>query len=336
MEGSIHFSQIRGLGRRNLATRAFTAAESRLPGRARRSGTVWLGHHAPPVGCGHLGTWQIQPLLAAWLLQKSPGDAAAQTAPTRPQAHRSSASSLSGRPGAPQTLRTSRTRPHSPPWPAGTTSAWAGSYSGRGPREPRCANRLKQPHPPWLWPRPPPYLLGLYSSAPTSSLACSRSRMPAAEPTPSFFTLALRAGLVSVSMCSEPSSEESSLCCGDQATGQRQFGKELLFPFGQKMTFLKVCEEPGRVMSTAGGAGRRSFPPGPQACPRGRSCLHALPCFPVSPTPDYRYERSCGAGQGAGGRSRSHSGTPVSPQLVALWGPWPPWKQPPCPGLEVT
>lgn len=57
------------------------------------------------------------------------------------------------------------------------------------------------------------HLLGLYSSAPTSSLACSRSRMPAAELPLSFLTLALRPGLVSVSMCREPSSEESSLGC---------------------------------------------------------------------------------------------------------------------------
>lgn len=65
------------------------------------------------------------------------------------------------------------------------------------------------------------HLLGLYSSAPTSSLACSRSRMPAAELPLSFFTLAFLPGLVSVSMCREPSSEESSLCgARDRAAGQ--------------------------------------------------------------------------------------------------------------------
>lgn len=45
--------------------------------------------------------------------------------------------------------------------------------------------------------------------------------MPAAELPLSFLTLALRPGLVSVSMCREPSSEESSLCrAGDRAASQ--------------------------------------------------------------------------------------------------------------------
>lgn len=48
--------------------------------------------------------------------------------------------------------------------------------------------------------------------------------MPAAEPPLSFFTLALRVGLVSVSMCSEPSSEESSLCWRDRAASQKRAG----------------------------------------------------------------------------------------------------------------
>ena len=54
--------------------------------------------------------------------------------------------------------------------------------------------------------------------------------MPAAEPPLSFFTLALRAGLVSVSMCSEPSSEDSSLCRGDRATDQTGLEGQLLSP----------------------------------------------------------------------------------------------------------
>lgn len=125
------------------------------------------------------------------------------------------------------THRTCTASPLSPLWPPGTTSARQESCSGRLASGTWADGALLGPP---LWKHPLPqvprghraYLLGLYSSAPTSSLACSRSKMPAADPPPSFFTLALRAGLVSVSMCSEPSSEESSLCCGDRVAGRKR------------------------------------------------------------------------------------------------------------------
>lgn len=63
--------------------------------------------------------------------------------------------------------------------------------------------------------------------------------MPAAEPPPSFFTLALRVGLVSVSIRREPSSEESSLGCGDGEPVRTELGGGTGLPFAltRKISF---------------------------------------------------------------------------------------------------
>lgn len=68
--------------------------------------------------------------------------------------------------------------------------------------------------------------------------------MPAAEPPLSFFTLAFRVGLVSVSIRREPSSEESSLGCGDREPFITGLGGGTGLPFllTRKKKFLKVLK----------------------------------------------------------------------------------------------
>lgn len=68
--------------------------------------------------------------------------------------------------------------------------------------------------------------------------------MPAAEPPLSFFTLAFRVGLVSVSIRREPSSEESSLGCGDREPVITRLGggTGLWLLLTRKKKFLKVLK----------------------------------------------------------------------------------------------
>lgn len=128
------------------------------------------------------------------------------------------------------TRRTYIASPHSPPWPPGTTtSARQGSHSDCPASRTWADGVLFGPT---LWKHPSPR--SLRALGPTCYgvvLGCRQPpRWPEAGPgcprlNPAVLLhFSVWAGLVSVSMCSEPSSGESSLCWRDRAASQKRAG----------------------------------------------------------------------------------------------------------------